>query len=122
MDKLSVKNQERVLDILIRATRQNSNEIEVTRDFVDKFTFVDRKSLIQILLILQSEGYIDIVYSDFSGETHNSIRVLPSGFAYKPRKIAKNKEWLCGYAAGVVSAVVAEVLIKLVSLLFANML
>lgn len=107
MNELSIKNQEKVLNILIELSRNGiDNTICRPVDFESNFTFISVNALIEILKILESKGLIKVIYADYPDNFNiYTLQITPSGLNYTPQKKQESSAkwidriigWLSGF-------------------------
>lgn len=127
MSKLSIRKQEKVLKILIDLYNSSSTQwIYHPVGFEKNFSFIDERSLINILDILNDKGYITVRYGDFPGCFNiDMITVTPSGLNYEPQKALVTRErWferLYGFIVGtVLGSVVTYFIPKILDYILGN--
>lgn len=97
MNQLSIKNQERVLKVLIRLCSESPTHwICKPVNFTDNFKFITVESLIVILQILSDKMLITVQYADYPDNFNiHTLHVTPKGYDYHPQKSLRTKEkWL----------------------------
>lgn len=110
MNELSIKNQEKVLKILIDLSDKSPTPwIYRPQCFENNFKFISAESLITILDILADKEYISVQYANLPDSLNiNTIQITPKGFNYHPQKALETKErwlerlfgFLCGTVLG----------------------
>lgn len=120
MSDYSIKNQEKVLKILIRLCKKSPTPwLYCPKDFEDNFKFVSPDSLVNILAMLTAKEYIHVVYGDFPDSFNiETLQILPKGYDYAPQKALATKErWLeriYGFVVGTILGAIITYVIPLI--------
>lgn len=120
MNQFNVKNQEKVLKILINMQQQSQTDwIYRPKNFESNFPFLDCQALISMLGILTAKEYINVVYADLPDSFNiETIVVLPKAYDYLPQKHLKAKErWLERLYGFIVGSVLGSVVTYFVTYL-----
>ncbi len=118
MSAYSIKNQEKVLKILISLCEKSSTPwLYCPTEFERNFPFVAPETLTSILAMLESKGYVRVVYGDYPNSFNiETIEVTPQGLNYAPQKFLTTKEkWeerAYGFFVGIVLGSVATYFIQ----------
>lgn len=120
MSDHSIKNQEKVLKILIQLQKDSrTGWIYRPPNFERNFSFVCTKTLIDLLAMLEAKGYINVVYSDLPDSFNiETIYVTPKGLDYAPQKqLAAKERWLerlYGFIVGIVLASIINYIVPVI--------
>lgn len=92
MKKLSIKNQEKTLKILIKLCLETSAPwLYKPINFENNFDFISSKDLIKILDILVDKELISIQYADLPNHFNiNTLKITAKGYDYFPMKLYNN--------------------------------
>lgn len=120
MNELSIRNQEKTLNVLIELCEKSPTPwICRPVNFTDNFKFISVEALIKILNILSDKGLIEVVYADYPDNFNiYTLTVTPKGFNYHPQKALRTKEkWLerlYGFIIGTVLGSIVTYLIPII--------
>ena len=94
MSVYSIKNQEKVLKILIQLRNQSDTPwIYRPENFENNFPFIKPQFLIDILSMLQAKQYIEVVYSNLPNSFNiETISITEKGLDYLPNKKLMDRE------------------------------
>lgn len=115
MHSLSIKNQERVLKILIKlCSATTTGVLDTPENFQSHFSFISCSSLTDILEILENNKLIEVLYGDnFSSFNIIRLRITAKGKGYAAEKRAYAKElWLIHAKIPVIVSAVTTVIIN----------
>ena len=97
MNSLSLKNQKKVLNILIdMCDNTESGVIHTPVGFESRFPFLDAKNLDRILDILSNKEFISLLRADYPDNFDiASLSVTPEGLNFIPQTSYDNRQkWL----------------------------
>ena len=118
MKKLTQRQQEKVLRIIIQMLdQQNSDCLVCPKNFEKSFSFLSPSDLDHVLQILRDKGFISLVYADFPDSFNiYTLSVTPKGFNFFPQKSLTVKEkWAeraIGFILGVATSVLTGIILE----------